>query len=430
MRAIVASLVIAGSLAASAMPAHAQRGSGWAAYLGCWAPGEPDRSELAAPTPAVMRCIVPGSADDRVLMLTVQKGNVLDRQEVVADGAERAVDRDGCRGTERATWTGGGARLLVRGELACAAGASGSTTAILDVVSGSAWLQVAGIRSGNNVDARPQWYRRVQPDSTWPASVIVALTNTGKATQIARVAAVSDPDLSEIERLATTADEAVVRAWLVSREAAGRRPIPIDGKALVRLARAGVGGVVTDVLVALANPDAFELSDGGARPTTAGATNFASDDRRHRRMGYSWMNDPMCDGPWNASSWMFYNPMYGGFFPSTGYDSCNAYGYAPYGRGWSLGLAYGYPFGSPYLGYGGGWFWRPVGSISPVPRATDTRATLSKNGGYAPRGGGQDQGRTASGTSGNTGGSTANSTGAASAPAPASGGGRTAVKKP
>ena len=317
MRAIVASLVIAGSLAASAMPAHAQRVSGWAAYLGCWAPGEPDRSELAAPTPAVMRCIVPGSADDRVLMLTVQRGNVLDRQEVVADGAERAVDRDGCRGTERATWTGGGARLLVRGELACAAGASGSTTAILDVVSGSAWLQVAGIRSGNNVDARPQWYRRVQPDSTWPASVITALTNTGKATQIARVAAVSDPDLSEIERLATTADEAVVRAWLVSREAAGRRPIPIDGKALVRLARAGVGGVVTDVLVALANPDAFELSDGGARPTTAGATNFASNDRRHRRMGYSWMNDPMCDGPWNASSWLFYNPMYGGSFPST-----------------------------------------------------------------------------------------------------------------
>ena len=447
MRTVLLALTLS-SLTLGPAPLHAQRtsGSGWASYYGCWAPGDPSaaasesRSVLlegtlanVTPPPALasgpIRCVLPGRSDDRVQMLTVDRGAVLDRQDVIADGAEHAVDRDGCTGAERATWTGGGARLLVRGHLSCKGGATGTTSTMLDVMSPSAWLQVSGIRSGKNMEARPQWYRRMAPDSTWPAEVRLALAHTGTSGEIARVGAVSDPDVREIAQLAANADEAVVRAWLVSRSAAGRRGVPVNGETLKQLADAGVSGEVTDVMVALANPESFDLTDGGVRAASTGA---GGSDPRMRRSGYSWMNDPGCYGPWSPYAWSGYNSWYGGYFPSAAFDGCNMYGYSPYGRGWSMGLAYGYPYGSPYLGYGGGWFWRPVGSITPVVKGPDTHTTLSKGGGYSPAGNGQGQGRTASGSSGNSGGGTANSTGSSGAkPAPASSsGGRTAVKKP
>ena len=451
MRSILLGLTLAAvTLGNTPLAAQRASGAGWAAYYGCWAPGDPSLAAVEsrrvlvegtltdiAPPDAYatgpMRCVLPGSANDRVQMLTVRRGRVLDRQEVIADGADHAVDRDGCTGRERATWTGGGARLIVRGELACTGGTAGTTSSMLDVMSPSSWVQVSGIRSGKNVEARPQWYRRVSPDSTWPAEVSSALARSGTAGEIARVGAIADPDIREIAQLASGVDEAVLRAWLVSRAAAGRRNVPVNGETLVQLADAGVSGSVTDVMVALANPETFDLTDGGVRAaaTTAGR-GYGSNDPRLHRTGSSWMNDPGCYGPWSPYAWSGYNPWYGGYFPSSAFDGCNMYGYSPYGRGWSMGLAYGYPYGSPYLGYGGGWFWRPVGSITPVVKGPDTHTTLSKGGGYSPAGNGQGQGRTASGSSGNSGGGTANSTGSSGAkPAPASSsGGRTAVKKP
>jgi hypothetical protein len=451
MRSLLLGLTLA-AVALDSAPVAAQRagGAGWASYYGCWIPGDPSAAAVdsrralvegtltdIAPPEAYaqgpMRCVLPGGANDRVQMLTVQRGRVVDRQEVIADGADHAVDRDGCTGRERATWTGGGARLVVKGDLSCKGGTVGTTSSMLDVVSPTSWVQVSGIRSGKNVEARPQWYRRVAPDSTWPAEVASALANTGTAAQIARVGAIADPDVREIAQLARVVDEAVLRAWLVSRSAAGRRNVPVTGETLVQLADAGVSGSVTDVMVALANPESFDLTDGGVRSAATTSTGYGGgSDGRMRRGGYSWMNDPGCYGPWSPYAWSGYSPMYGGYFPSSAFDGCNMYGYSPYGRGWSLGLAYGYPYGSPYLGYGGGWFWRPVGSITPVVRGPDTHTTLSKGGGYSPAGSGQGQGRTggSSGSSGTTANSTGSS-GAKPAPAPASSsGGRTAVKKP
>ncbi len=447
MRTLLISMMMA-ALALGAMPAGAQQPTGqWAAYYGCWVPGDPSVAFSETHTVSIngaltnvivpgvttsgpMRCVLPGRSDERVQMLTVQRGDVIDRQEVIADGADHPVDRDGCTGTERAMWTGGGARLVVRGQLGCTGGSTGTTSSVLDVMSPSSWVQVSGIRSGKNVEARPQWYRRVAPDSGWPAEVRNALAHTGTAGEIARVAATADPDVREIASLARNVDEAVVRAWLVSRSAAGRRTVPVTGETLMQLGDAGVSGAVTDVLVALANPETFDLTDGGVR-AAATAHTVGANDGRMRRNGYSWVNDPMCYGPWSAYNWSFYNPMYGGYFPSMGMGGCDMYGYSPYGRGWSLGLAYGYPYGSPYLGYGGGWFWRPVGSISPVVRGPDTHSTLSKGGGYAPKGSGQDAGRTASGqTTTTSGGGTASSTGKSGGTSTTSGGSRTAVKKP
>ncbi len=441
----------------AASHAHAQErfaGAGWAAYYGCWAPGDPAsvvidapavsvQGALVSPAPmasassaATLRCVLPGSTDDRVTMLTVLNGAVIDRQEVVADGSDHAVDRAGCVGSERATWTGGGARLVITGELRCSGGAAAVTTTLLDVTSPSSWVQISSIRSGRNVEARPQWYRRVAPDTSW-TGVQSALANTDKAGEIARVAALSDPDAREVVRLATTADDALVRAWLVSRAAAGRRTLPVTGAVLLGLADAGVSGTITDVLVALAHPDEFDLVDGDVRAAAAPVAGGGTNGGRMRRSGYSWLNDPICGAGAGAFAWGIYDPMFGGFYPGPAFGNCGAYGFNSLGGGWGSGLAYGYPYGSPFLGYGGGfggggWFWRPVGNITPFPRV-DTRATLTRGGGYSPAGGSAGSGRTASGTSG---GSTANATGrsggSTSAPAPASGssGGRTAVRKP
>ncbi|MBI3789727.1 MAG: hypothetical protein HY275_02480 [Gemmatimonadetes bacterium] len=426
MRRLIASFLL---LAVAAVPRAGAQSGAWPAYAGCWSPGDPGSvaASTAAAATGLVRCILPGASADRATILTVQGAKVLDRQEVIADGAEHVVDRDGCQGTERATWTGGGARLIVRGALRCASGPSGTTTSIFDIVSPGGWVQVAGVRSGASTEARPQWYRRAGTDSTWPAEVRDVVARNGIAGDLARVSASADPDLTELARIATTTDESVVRAWLVSRAEAGRRGMPMNGETLVKLADAGVSGTITDALVALANPDEFEFRSGTDQPGVIPAGGVPN---MPRRMGYSWANDPSCMSPWSPSAWMYYSPSYGGYFPMDAWGGCAgryAFGYAPFGRGWSLGLAYGYPYGSPYLGYGGGWFWTPVSAFNPVPRV-DTRTTLSRTGGYVPRGNGQDGGRTATphpvSTSG-TGSSTTTSSGTTS-----SGGGRTAVKKP
>lgn len=432
MRRIFLALVV---LALAAPAVRAQQGGAWPAYAGCWAPGDPE-SGSPAPAGVVARCIVPGPGADRATIYTVHGGSIIDRLELAADGSERAIVRDGCTGTERATWTGGGARLVVKGTMTCTSGPSGVTTTILDMASPSGWLQVSGIRAGGNVEARPQWYRRAATDSTWPAEVRAVANVDGPAASLARVAAATTPSLDEIARIATNADDAIVRAWLVSRHMAGRPTLAVSGQGLLALKRAGVSGAVTDVLVAIANPENFELRAGTPGRTAA----VASSDlpMRPRVAGYSWATDPMCMGPWSPASWLYYSPWMGGYYaPAYAYDGCPGgafgYGYAPFGRGWSLGLAYGYPYGSPYLGYGGGWWGRPVGAISPVVRGPDTRTTLSRTGGYTPRGSGQDAGRTASG--GSTGnsvssGSSRDNGGGSAAGSSNNSGGRTAVRKP
>ena len=422
-----------------AVPAGAQRSvdGNWAAYYGCWRPGTPEPGALANDAAAStgsggsagtesspLRCVVPGRSADRVLMLTVARGAVVDRQEVIADGDAHVVEKDGCRSTETATWTGMGARLLVRGEMRCASGPSGVTSSILDVMTGSSWVQVSGVRAGGNIDARAQWYRQVAADSSWPPEVRTALAGTHTASGLARVSAVADPDAREVTRMANNSDEAVMRGWLVARAAAGRRVLPVSAAMLLAMERDGVSGAVTDVLVALANPQAFVMANGAAEPTVP--TGRGGGDMRPRRNGNAWYDDQSCYAPWHASSWAFYNPMYGGFFPS-GYGDCMGMPFG-YGRQWAYGMSYGYGYpGWGLSGYpGGGYFWRPIGGLAPVPRAT-----LTKGGGYSPAGGG-GSGRVATGSGSSTG-TTSNATsGKASggSSTPSSGGGRTAVKKP
>ena len=155
---------------------------------------------------------------------------------------------------------------------------------------------------------------------------------------------------------------------------------------------------------------------------------------RPRRNGYAWYDDQSCYAPWHASSWAFYNPMYGGFFPSA-YGDCMGMPFG-YGRQWAYGMSYGYGYsGWGLSGYpGGGYFWRPIGGLAPVPRAT-----LTMGGGYSPGGGGgsgrvatgpgPSSGTTSNATGGKASGGSSTASGGSSTPS-SGGGGRTAVKKP
>ena len=443
MRAPVLGLMAALATSSIIVRAEAQRadGSRWPAYFGCWRPGAPAQTAAGAPNDAphpsisalnvgtsggTLRCVVPGTTSARATFLTIVRGDIVDRQEVIADGAAHAVDRDGCRGTETANWTGGGARLVVRGELSCASGPTGATTAVLDVLSGGSWVQVSGLRAGANLTASAQWYRQEAADSSWPAEVRSALIGTTTSSYLARAAAASDPAEAEVTRVAASVDDAVAGAWLISRAEAGQRALPMDAATLVRMNRAGVRGEVTDVLVALANPSEFEFRNGAAPQP---APRAGGGDAHNRRVGFAnFYNRGSCYAPWQASAWAFYNPMYGGLFPSA-FDDCAYSPYGGYGQQWALGLNYGYPGA---YGYGGGWFWRPIGTFTPVQRGPDTHTTLSRSGGYRPSGSsGSD--RVAAGRGASTG-TTANATGGSSTGSrgtpSGSSGGRTAVKKP
>src|SRR5512143_965348 len=92
--ATFALLVAASSLAAAA-PSRVTMQDGWLAWQGCWrAAGDPQNQML---------CIVPDAQGAR--LITVLNGAAQEENHIVANGVPQRADREGCRGTELATWS-------------------------------------------------------------------------------------------------------------------------------------------------------------------------------------------------------------------------------------------------------------------------------------------------------------------------------------
>ena len=233
--------ILAFSASAAARVAPDER---WLPWIGCWAP-----DGLAS---ATALCIVPDG--DGVRMLTIADGVIESASRVIADGQTRNVTQEGCSGLESARWSADGQRVFMRGELKCGNSIERTVTGIFAILNTREWIIVQSAASSGSNATHSIRYAAVVPDRL-PEEVAQAFSDNRLSRETARLAAIQQLDLDDIQEAVAHVEAGVVESWLTARGP----QFDLTGKDLLRLADAGVPASVIDVLVAVSNPEHFAV---------------------------------------------------------------------------------------------------------------------------------------------------------------------------
>ena len=389
MVAILVSVTGAHSEAAQApgsgTPQPASEQARWSAWLGCWMPAA--RSIEAEDTQV---CFVPATDGHGVRMLTFAGDREIAAESLVADGSRQPATEKGCSGDRTNRWAATGARWFSSSTLTCTGQPSISTTGISGLVSPDRWVdvQVATTNGREQVRTRRFWRSSAAPPSP-VADVMKALQQTRPA-----VTAINADDVIEASRMVSPTG---VEAWLAESGA----HVPVDRRALVRLADAKVGPNVIDLLVALAFPMKFEVRRAASSSSSSGS-------------GGGFFGGSGLDG-YFPGDWGYLADVYGFGFGSFGVPYYGVNGYLGYQPG-------GYYYIPPTVGAGGGADTEhgQVVNGQGYPRVQPREAYR----GTASTQGGNAQSASDSGASSNDGGGSSSSGGSGGAsPAGYSGGG-------
>jgi len=292
---------IGGLLLTLALPApagaQATPDARWGPWLGCWAlvqqPVRPDPREVAVEDDAVpavsndaQACVE--RAGDGVVVRTLVDGAPVLEQTVVADGTARAIERDGCQGTERAWWSSTGIRLFSEARLTCS-GSERTVSGMAFIGGDGRWIDVQSVEVGSADTVR---VRQFEPDAAKAVVPNVA------------AAALTIADVVE-------ASEQVAPSTLEAAILESRSRFPISARVLIDLSEAGVAGSVTDLMVAVTFPEQFRIAR--AQPDDRVAYLDPYSYSGLGRWSWGWP-DPYLYSPY------FYSPFgysYLGYYPST-----------------------------------------------------------------------------------------------------------------
>ena len=408
----IAALVDAGSLNAQATDAR------WAAWIGCWAPVAGQGSAPRELGGSARVCVVPVQGASAVDIVSVASGKVVDRTRIDADGVPHTVSRDGCNGTETATFSAHGSRVYLNSTVACSGGVTQRGKGVMSFTQHYEWMDVRGMASTSASGIAVARYAATDDTTGIPAEVRNAVPARSAATNNALLAASAPMTLADIADVALTSDSGVTATWLMERTQGVK--LSVNGQQLEALADQGVPPSVIDVVVALAHPQVFALNPGsreaefraGGQQVTSGVNRAMGISTYPTLYGYPY---GFAYGWSPYSMYGYYNPYYYSAYPGYGY------GYP--------GLGYGYY--SPYVGYYAG-----SQPIIVVTRGSDDtprpHGRVVKGEGYVgPQSSGSSS-TSSSGSSGSTSGASGSSSGSAGGSTSSSGGstGRTAVRKP
>ena len=318
-------LVVAAATSVSAQSARVE--PKWLGWIGCWTSTVPGASAFSSPTEnGTFVCITPSTAGgDAIDVTTIGEDKVVSTQRIDASGAEHPLEAKGCTGTQRASWSADERRLYLRSSSTCD-GLKSSTSGILSLTSTGEWLDVHGVSSYGSENVRVARYRDAGIPASIPAEVANALRERGAGAEAARLNAGAAIGATAVIEASRATDSSVVAAWLLERA----QRFALDGKTLVRLADAGVPGAVTDALVAVSNPAAFQLSR-------------VSDERE------TILNDTLRSGRRINAMAFPYDPYSWGTLGLSTYGYGYPYGYR-YGYGNGYGNGYGYGYNNGYYG--------------------------------------------------------------------------------
>lgn len=324
MRTPIPTVLIATALLGlAATPARAQNAtidSRWIAYVGCWeSVGGAKRSVV---------CIVPAADTSAVDLVTIENGEVIKAEQILANGARVETTRGECTGWQSAEWSAVSARLYLRSQERCPDWGTRTGTGMLAMARDGLLLYIQGSTVGLKTGVRVQRYREVKTDLVLPSEVKDALDalhldlSTTAQAYAAATAPLAVDDLTEASR---ELDADVVQAWLIERGGS----FNIDARRLVALANAGVPSRTTDLLIALSHPGVFTID-----ATSRGARRVETEE--------SSAASSFSPTPWYGSCAMEYMP-----FPSY---YCDGFGsYYPYGYSYLRD----YPVVIIYTGSGG-----------------------------------------------------------------------------
>ncbi|WP_306520565.1 hypothetical protein [Gemmatimonas sp.] len=366
----IASLVLAPALLpAQATSAIDPRFQPW---IGCWRPIDSGLGleELDGDKQPTRACVVPSTTTTgSVELMLFHRDSLMSRTVMPTPGRPLARRIDECDGVESAEWTPGNARLVLKAELTCARGVKRVETGMLTMNDAGQWVQFQHLAVGKN-EATTVARFRFEGDSVLPAGVDMGRVRSTRALRLAAGGAIEATDVIDVAKLVPTS---LAEGWLSEL---GPR-LALDSRTLVQLADGGVPPRVIDVMVALANPDKFQIGPAmtNARGASQGPniatlrTGRATSAPRSR----CELMDDFCYGPGGMGAWGL-GYRYGLFDP-WGYGYFNPYRYGMGGMGWN---AYS-PWGGSY-GWGGGWGYGGYyggGPVVIVPSNTGASASSS-----------------------------------------------------
>ena len=312
-----------GLVAVNSASAQASAGPRWQAWLGCWSsavPGETFGSAQFAP-PVV--CIVPTSNSDVVEVATIADGKVVKRDSIDASGRERALQAKGCEGMQVARWSADERRLYLKSASSCE-GMRTTGSSILAMTQAGEWIDVRGVSAGEGENVRVARYHDIGLPTAIPTEIASALRGRAMASQAARIAAGATIGTAAVKEATTSASTGVVEAWIMERA----QRFALGANDLVALADAGIPSRVTDAMVAVSYPSAFQVARADDRSVRD------AEDVRYGRTIPVYL-DPYYS-PWGWGYSRYGNNGYG----------YNGYGYGGYGYG---GYGSGYYGGAPII---------------------------------------------------------------------------------
>ena len=387
-------------------------GPRWSAFAGCWTPVASDGSRnVAANTPRV--CVVPGADNNTADLLTVVHDSVTERTHVDASGGQRAVSKQGCNGWEKAEFSADGRRLYLRSEQTCAGGLARTTSGIFAITTSGDWVNATNVAADSTNSVRVTRYGSTMVTATMPAEIREALASRELSDRTGRVAAQREVSTAAVIEASRFLAAPTVEAWIAELD----QDFHLDDKALLRLADEKVPPSVIDMMVAVSNPDVFNVHPTGS------ITRDEDSVRVVRRDDYPYCFAPVID-PW---AWYAYDPCdpylrYGYYRSRRFYDPYYGYGYGGYYGGY-----YGGPViivrgsGGPSTPQGHGRMtkdgYKRDGSATTSGASADKAPASSRGSDSGKEKGSSSSGSSSSGSSG-------------SSSSGSSGSGRTATRKP
>ena len=307
--------------AAGQTPVFDQVDPRWLPWLGCWQLVEETGAVAEAPDDSgpfadrVVVCLTPrtgatGADDDGVEVTTVADGERVLVETLLADGAQHQVEETACSGWRQNTWSGDGARLFTRAELACD-GADMRRVSGVGLMTGAAtWLDIELVETGGRGSVTVRRYRRASDQTTADAGATALPADLrDRARAAARLTSTSELSLDDVIEAGQEIEPTVVEAMLVETRAS----FALDGRAVLRLDDGGVPAAIIDLMVALSFPDEFVVD----RPAVRAASSYGG--------GGGGFVDTY--SPYGFNSWYpYYASPFGYYYGWSPYNSLYYYG--------------------------------------------------------------------------------------------------------
>jgi len=256
-------------------------------------------------------CVTPASGG--VTMTTFVNDEPVLTETIVADGTERPLTEDDCRGWHRAQWSTLGARLFADAEIACAEQSPRKVSGLSMMMLGPLWIDVQMIESGGTKNIRVRRYYRAANQKRAGMLPAVQKPTTPLASRL------SIQDVKEAA--AKVAPEALQAAIFELKHG-----FDLNGARLIELDKAGVPDQIIDLMVAQSFPKQFVVEQNTSGGGSWGSSDFDS--------MWPYYSDPFFYtsfyAPFGYRYWGRYDPYY---FRGPGFVIVNPQPPTPSGEG-------------------------------------------------------------------------------------------------